>query len=311
MALSLNAVTSHARQALAVDANALAGLKAQATGSDAQARRSASAEAARQLESLFMRELLKSMREASRQAGVDASDQGGLATDLFDQQMALQMAGHSGGLAEAIQRQLARQLGVSGAPAPGSTLGLDALRRAPRADAAQGQAPKRREDFVQQHRDAAERVAQASGIPAAFLLGQAGHETGWGKSLMRTADGANAHNLFGIKAGGGWRGKVAEVTTTEYVDGQPRKLVAKFRAYDSYEESFRDYARLINDSPRYEQARAQTHSAHAYASALQQAGYATDPQYAAKLSRAIQSTLALARTPAAPTLAQGAAQTQA
>lgn len=102
------------------------------------------------------------------------------------------------------------------------------------------------------HGNAAARVAQESGIPASFMLGQAGHETGWGKSEIKNADGSNAHNLFGIKAGKGWTGKVAEVTTTEYIDGVARKVTARFRAYGSYEESFRDYARLITSNPRYE-----------------------------------------------------------
>jgi peptidoglycan hydrolase FlgJ len=85
------------------------------------------------------------------------------------------------------------------------------------------------------------------------------------------------------------------VVTTEYVDGEPQKSVAKFRAYDSYEDSFRDYAKLISQSPRYAQARQQTGSVQAYASSLQNAGYATDPDYAAKLSRAINTTLQLQR----------------
>ena len=151
--------------------------------------------------------------------------------------------------------------------------------------------PKGRDSFVQAHLPSAQRVAQESGIPASFMVGQAGHETGWGKSAIRNADGSNSFNLFGIKAGKGWTGKVAEVTTTEYIDGVPRKVKAKFRAYDSYEDSFRDYARLIKESPRYEKARAKTHSAVAFAAELQKAGYATDPQYASKLSRAIQSAL--------------------
>ncbi|MFH5256250.1 glucosaminidase domain-containing protein, partial [Burkholderia semiarida] len=68
-------------------------------------------------------------------------------------------------------------------------------------------APKGRDNFVAHHGDAAARVAQESGIPAAFMLGQAGHETGWGKSELKKANGSNAHNLFGIKAGKGWTGK--------------------------------------------------------------------------------------------------------
>jgi len=151
---------------------------------------------------------------------------------------------------------------------------------------------------VQQHSDAASRAESASGIPASFMLGQAGHETGWGRHEIRTPDGASSFNLFGIKAGAGWSGKVAEVTTTEYVNGVAQKKLEKFRAYGSYEESFRDYARLISDSPRYAQARAQTASAQGYASGLQKAGYATDPDYANKLSRAINTTLQLRRAQA-------------
>ncbi|QJY34563.1 flagellar assembly peptidoglycan hydrolase FlgJ [Diaphorobacter sp. JS3050] len=314
MSLSLpNAGATSARQALAVDGRALNSLKAQASQGDAQATQDATLEAAKQLESLFMRELIKSMREATMKSGLLEGAEGNLASDMMDQQLSVQMAGQPGGLAEAIQRQLSRQLGGDGQTTlvPGSTLSMDvSLRKAAPADNPRAASPKGREDFVQHHRAAAERVARSSGIPASFMLGQAGHETGWGKGEIRHKDGSNSFNLFGIKAGKGWTGKVAEVTTTEYINGAPRKVVAKFRAYDSFEESFRDYARLINDNPRYEKAREKTHSAVAYATELQKAGYATDPQYAAKLSRAIQSTLGVARTPSAPVLAQ-ASGTQA
>ena len=66
--------------------------------------------------------------------------------------------------------------------------------------------------------------------------------------------------------------------------------MAKFRAYESADESFRDYARLITQSPRYAKVTQQTSSAMAFATSLQKAGYATDPNYAAKLSRAIETT---------------------
>jgi len=138
-------------------------------------------------------------------------------------------------------------------------------------------------------------VAQESGIPASFMLGQAGHETGWGRGEIKNADGSNSFNLFGIKATGSWKGRVAEVTTTEYINGEARKVTAKFRAYDSYEDSFRDYARLIGNSPRYQAAMQNLDSAKAFATQLQKAGYATDPQYANKLSRAINTTLNLQR----------------
>ncbi|MDP2769853.1 MAG: flagellar assembly peptidoglycan hydrolase FlgJ [Giesbergeria sp.] len=292
MALSLPSSSSFdTSNALAADARSLDRLKFSA-GDSPQATR----EAAKQFESLFMREMIKSMREATMKSGLLDSAQGDLSTDLLDQQLSVQMSGQPGGLSEAIARQLSMLMGggalQSSSP---STLSLAApgLRTPTTAPAvsASEPAPKGRDDFVQHLSATAERVAQDSGIPASFMLGQAGHETGWGKSEIKNADGSSSFNLFGIKASKGWTGKVAEVTTTEYIDGTPRKVVAKFRAYDSYEDSFRDYARLINNSPRYEKARAQTDSATAYAAALQKAGYATDPQYARKLSGAIQSAL--------------------
>lgn len=297
--------------ALAADARSLNALKFAAGENSPQAAR----ETAKQLESLFMREMIKSMREATMKSGLLDSAQGNLSTDMLDQQLSVSMSGQPGGLSDAITRQLARTMGSEAAEdaeisvpstlsmsriawrsTAGNASGVSGALSGGRSSAAQSvnayaPAPKGRDNFVSHHGDAAARVAQESGIPAAFMLGQAGHETGWGKSEIKNANGSNAHNLFGIKAGKGWTGKVAEVTTTEYIDGVPRKVTAKFRAYDSYEESFRDYARLITSNPRYEKAMGKTDSALAYATELQKAGYATDPEYASKLSRAIQSAV--------------------
>ncbi|RJG15573.1 flagellar assembly peptidoglycan hydrolase FlgJ [Massilia cavernae] len=138
----------------------------------------------------------------------------------------------------------------------------------------------------------ADEASRTTGIPAKFMLGQAALETGWGKREIRNADGSSSHNLFGIKAGPGWKGKVATAVTTEYVDGVPRTKVEKFRAYDSYADSFKDYARLITNNPRYEKVLANATDASGFAQGLQRAGYATDPMYAAKLTRIIKHSLA-------------------
>jgi flagellar protein FlgJ len=298
--------------ALAADARSLGALKSQA-GKDSP---TAIKETAKQLESLFMRELMKSMREATMKSGLTDNEGTAMGTDLLDQQFSVQMSGQRGGLSDMIAKQLSRQTAGAEAdaanPAPmdfkvPSTLSLGRFGAAGAGavDAAAAAAPAQRvrttqtqAGFVEQHSGAAARVAQDSGIPAAFMMGQAGHETGWGKSEIRMKDGANSHNLFGIKAGGGWTGKVAEITTTEYIGGKAQKVTAKFRAYDSYEDSFRDYAKLINDNPRYAGARQSTGSAVAYATELKRAGYATDPAYASKLSRAIHSTMQLQRNQA-------------
>ena len=294
---TLPAGNTMANQALAADGRALNALKVRAGQNSPEAAR----EAAKQFESLFMREMIKSMREATMKSGLLDGAEGNLANDMYDQQLSVQMSGLPGGLTEAIQRQLTRQMGGTEAELSiPSTLSLDtsALRRTASTKNSTTPSPKGLDAFVQHHRATAERVAQDSGIPASFMLGQAGHETGWGKGEIRHKDGSAAYNLFGIKAGKSWTGKVAEVTTTEYINGVARKVTAKFRAYDSYEDSFRDYARLINDNPRYEKAREKVGSAVAYATELQKAGYATDPEYASKLSRAIQSTLRVGRAQA-------------
>jgi peptidoglycan hydrolase FlgJ len=283
--MALSATTSMS-QGLAADARSLDALKFSANSNDPKAVK----EAAKQFESLFMRELIKSMREATMKSGLMDSDGEKLGTDLLDQQFAVQLAGMPGGLTDAITRQLSQQIKGTGNAVPSvSTLSLGS------SMGARVKTSATQEGFVAEHTAAAQRVAQATGIPAEFMIGQAGHETGWGRSEIRNADGSNAYNLFGIKATSGWTGKVATITTTEYIDGEPRKVSAKFRAYDSYEDSFRDYARMISESPRYAQARANTGSATAYASELQRAGYATDPNYASKLSRAINATVQLQR----------------
>ena len=275
---------------LAADPTALNALR---YGSGKGDDKAALKEAAKQFESLFMRELIKSMREATQKSGLMDGEGSNLGMDLLDQQFSVQLSGLPGGLSEAIERQLGRQMsntdatrgsgnGALSAPGDTSTVG--------RANAGPRQA-----GFVDQHSEAAATVARESGIPASFMIGQAGHETGWGRSEIIHADGTPSHKLLGIKATDSWKGKVAEITTTEYINGEPRKVTAKFRAYDSYADSFRDYARLIGNSPRYEGVMDQLHSVQGFASGLQKAGYATDPQYAAKLSRAINSTLSLQR----------------
>lgn len=281
------------QRSLAADGNSLNDLKALA-GKDEKA---ALKETAKQFEALFMRELLKTMREATMKSGLLDNEQGNLGTDLLDQQYATQMTGLPGGLSEMIERQLSQKIApaidkVTGAAATVSGAVQSTVQRAASA------VGDRQQQFVARLSGAAQQVAQEVGIPASYMLGQAGHETGWGRSEIKQADGSNSFNVFGIKAGKGWTGKVAEITTTEYINGQAQKVKAKFRAYDSYQDAFRDYAKLIGNSPRYAQVMDNLQSAQSFAAGLQRAGYATDPQYASKLSRAINTALNLQRAQA-------------
>ena len=161
------------------------------------------------------------------------------------------------------------------------------LPQAPLATAMREVAGKTQQ-FIQSMLPHAQAASSVSGIPAKFMIGQAALETGWGKHEIKTGNGTSSHNLFGIKADASWKGKVVNSTTTEYINGVKQTRVEKFRAYDSYSDAFKDYAKLISQNPRYQQAMNNTHDASAYAHALQRAGYATDPQYGKKLTQVIK-----------------------
>lgn len=266
---------------LALDAQSLEQLRAQAKNSPDQALKSA----AQQFESVFLNMMLKSMREATPQDGMFDSEQTRMFTGMLDQQLAQTMASRGVGLADMMVKQLSRNMAaptagdvtVAGAfsPASSAARSMNALPSAYGENAQQ--------EFVDRMLSPAIQASKTTGVPAQLMLGQAALESGWGKREIRMPDGSNSFNLFGIKAGNGWNGKVAEVMTTEYRNGVAYKQVERFRAYSSYEEAFRDHANLISGSPRYADVMAQAGNPVGMAAAIQRAGYATDPNYADKL----------------------------
>lgn len=193
---------------------------------------------------------------------------------------------------------------------PGAANGAGTITSASPATAASGSAGAsvaQTGDFVNRIWNHAVEAARSIGVRPQFMVGQAALESGWGKHEMRNADGSATHNLFGVKAGRGWNGPTVDKTTTEYVNGVAVKTTAKFRVYASYGEAFKDYAKLIGGNPRYAGVLAQAQDAKGFARGLQQAGYATDPAYADKLVRVINSATlrqSLAYAPATPALPQ-------
>jgi flagellar protein FlgJ len=254
--------------------------------------------------------MMKSMRDATPQDGMLDNQQTKMFTSMLDQQMSQNLAKRGVGLADMLVRQLTAQkvnaqaLAISGegagaaAPMP-HPMDAQAMMTTPGAipeppaasTSGRHQAPHVR-SFKQKLETEAEQAAKATGIPAKFMLGQAALESGWGKREIRNADGSTSHNLFGIKAGPGWKGKVATAVTTEYINGKPHTRVEKFRAYDSYADGFKDYAQMLTKNPRYQKVLASAGDATSFAHGLQRAGYATDPHYAAKLSSIIKHSLA-------------------
>ena len=254
----------------------------------------------RQFEALFMNMVLKSMREATPKDGPFDSEQTKMYTSMFDQQISQNMASRGIGLADALYRQLSKMTNqtMQGAAESGGAASQPPTVPAPTENDAKGSGikanpsrPAHVRAFADRLAPHAEQASRDTGIPAKFMLGQAALESGWGKREIIGADGTKSHNLFGIKATSGWKGKVVEAVTTEYVNGVPQTKREKFRAYDSYADSFRDYAKLLRNNPRYENVLANAQSVEGFAQGLQKAGYATDPNYAAKLTSIIKKTL--------------------
>ncbi|KIO49097.1 flagellar assembly peptidoglycan hydrolase FlgJ [Nitrosospira sp. NpAV] len=309
----------------ALDVQAVNGLRIDAKRTDKAGLEAA----ARQFEALFMNMMLKSMREATSQDSLLDSEQSRLYTSMLDQQLSQSMASRGIGLADMMVRQLGRGLPVdlpqggiapTSAPAPEylqaevpprpqgnipaqqppqSPQRTSALTQqppqpvqAPQQAAFQPGLQSQVAEFQSRLMPHALQASQTTGIPARFMLGQAALESGWGKREIRAADGTPSHNLFGVKAGASWKGPVVETVTTEYVNGVAQKSVEKFRAYPSYADAFRDYANLLRSNPRYAGVVAQAAQgidAAGFAQGLQQAGYATDPNYADKLTRVIKT----------------------
>ncbi len=149
--------------------------------------------------------------------------------------------------------------------------------------------------FVDRMWGAASNAQRATGVPAGFIVGQAALESGWGRQELKYADGRTSFNLFGIKAGAGWKGATVDATTSEFVDGKMIKTVERFRAYGSYEEAFTDWSRLMASNPRYAGVLSAGGSVESFAKNMQRAGYATDPNYASKLTSTITQALSLRR----------------
>lgn len=260
---------------------------------------------AQQFEALFIQMMLKNLRETGVEGGLFGSDQEKLYRDMFDQQLSVDLSEKGAlGLADLLVRQLSRTPGQGGA-APGTAVApratLPAQGAAPHAEttaavpapvqtvapppAPAEEAIRTPEEFIRVMAPHAEAAARELGVPARVLLAQAALESGWGQGVMRQADGRSSHNLFGIKADARWSGPRVVAETLEYEDGIAVKRREAFRAYASYADSFADYAAFLRDNPRYGAALAAGADGAAFARGLQQAGYATDPDYAGKISR--------------------------
>lgn len=290
------------------DFNGFAELRAAARDNSPEAAK----EVGRQFEALLVQMMLKSMRAAGFGDALFDSDATRLHRDLFDQQLALSFSRRGElGIASLIERSIAGNAAPQSNTAHGAPLDASALRPAdvdrqaaptsPGNDVSSGRSEgfASHDAFVRELWPAASRAGRALGVDPELLIAQAALETGWGQAIIHDGRGRSSHNLFGIKADGRWPGLRMTVKSLEYEDGVAVPRQAQFRSYDSFAESFDDYATLVRTSPRYGDALRQASDPQAYMHALQAAGYATDPNYAAKVldiySRRIAAAIKLAQ----------------
>ncbi len=283
---------------------------------------------AQQFESLFVNMMMKSMRDANAVFEKDSlfsSQESQFFRDMHDQQLSLTVAHGKGvGIADALYRQMTRDR----SPAQPDIEDLSALRKNPElyslararieslssnqtiADSVQRQevttsseaqkhnpsesTPSRvsiadsANDFVKQLLPLAQKAANKLGVEPEVLVAQAALETGWGQFVLANKQGESSNNVFNIKSGSGWNGDSVNHATLEFTDNIFQTEQANFRSYTSLGDSFNDYVDFIRQNDRYEDAVTLAPDAEKYIEALQNAGYATDPEYADKVKSVYQ-----------------------
>ncbi|WP_423895528.1 flagellar assembly peptidoglycan hydrolase FlgJ [Candidatus Pelagadaptatus aseana] len=250
---------------------------------------------AKQFESILMHSMLKSMRQANAVFEKDSifnSSEMNFHRDMLDHQLALSLSEGKGvGLADALVRQLRRNYGSADQAKNNGELGqLDEPFKAKKylqevtsvgIKAPLAETP---EEFVKAVMPHAKKAAEELGVNPKILVAQAALETGWGKHVIHNTRGENSFNLFNIKADSRWDGDSVQVRTLEYRNGLPKPEVAAFRRYESYGQSFADYVDFLQSNPRYKDALQKASEPLEYIQGLQDAGYATDPAYAKKIT---------------------------
>ena len=285
---------------------------------------------AKQFESMFVSLLFKGMRQANavfEEGNMGHSNAEKMYRDMHDQQMSLNISeGRGMGIADMVYRQLKgnikpeqvntgdldhSQMHKSNNLSPSDNAKLHAeltsknTLQASKVDVTSDAEPvkaiekqpdflpKTPEDFARELLPVAKKVAKKLGLDPLMMVAQAALETGWGKHMVKDSYGKNSNNLFNIKADSRWQGDSVKTQTVEFRDGIAVKETARFRSYDSITKSVQDFVGFLQSNPRYDEALQKTSDGNQFVEALQQAGYATDPQYANKIKAVYQKVQTL------------------
>ncbi|BDY04015.1 flagellar assembly peptidoglycan hydrolase FlgJ [Ferrimonas sp. YFM] len=275
-------------------------------------------EVALQFEGIFLGMMLKEMRSANAAFETDSpfnSQTTNFYRDMQDQQLVSELAGKGTlGLADLIVAQLGGDENLTPAsvlrgsnsaiaphaplasaanPVPTTDVAVDEpvndlAQDAPRPPLASAINPvdfSSPQSFVNSLMPEARRAAKELGVSPELLVAQSALETGWGRKVLPSKEGSS-HNLFNIKAGSSWQGDSVKINALEVEQGVPVKRRSEFRVYDNIQQSFQDFVDFVR-RPRYQDA-LDAGNDEGFIRGLQQAGYATDPQYADKVLKVMK-----------------------
>lgn len=293
-----------------LDQNSLNSVKAMGRKNDPQALK----EIAKKFEGMFVQQMLKSMREANEafsDGSLFSSKEEKFHQDMLDQQMVLNLTSGKGiGLATSMYQQMQKIYGKVSADKTDAEAGIKPLvptlkpltqsaistvppalisRAAITANINKNAPAQTPQEFIASLMPFAEKAAAELNVNTDVILAQAALETGWGKHLLRDKEGNSSFNVFNIKKNASWEGKSVSVNSLEYREGVAKKERSEFRQYEGLMHSFSDYVDLLKNSPRFKHVLTAGNNSASCAEALQKAGYATDPDYAKKIKRLLNS----------------------
>ena len=160
-----------------------------------------------EFETIFVKMMMKSMRSASFGDSLFDSESAKFYRDMYDDQLSLELSKNGGvGLADVLVKQLERYVPESkpeesGIIAPNSlTSSKAATGQASEESTAKEIVFNTPKEFVHELWPFAEKAAKELGTSPKIIIAQAALETGWGKHIIRNADGTSSNNLFNIKA---------------------------------------------------------------------------------------------------------------
>lgn len=268
---------------------------------------------AKQFEALFLEMVVSSMRKASSalKSENDEGDDESMSVyqDLYDKQLSQVMSQSGTGLSTLFLNYLnhnahqsdSHAFGIAQSDAALSTSNHPVLSASTLSSAnptshlqqthdgiSTGSFSNSAKQFIQDFWQEANLAAKQIGLDPAVLLAQAGLETHWGEKIIKHLNGSSSNNLFNIKANAQSQDAI-RVQSLEQRGDTLVKEPTQFRVYANTKESFQDYIHLIKNHVRYQQALQVAAHPLQFVEALQQAGYATDLNYAKKIKAILQN----------------------